>query len=61
VVILPKILDSDNLSECVDIILNKERTITFSEASVAEEVALYAQIVSSYFIVPTPTGLSPKD
>ena len=35
VVILPKILDSDNLKECVDIILSKERTITSTQASVA--------------------------
>ena len=41
VVILPKILDSDNLEECVNIILSKERTITSTKASVALEVLLY--------------------
>ena len=47
VVILPKILDSDNLKECVDIILSKERTITSTEASVASEIALYSKLISS--------------
>jgi hypothetical protein len=41
VVILTKILDSDDLRECVDIILSKERTITSTDASVAQEVLLY--------------------
>ena len=51
VVILPKILDSDNLKECVDIILSKERTITSTEASVASEIALYSKLISSGTII----------
>jgi hypothetical protein len=40
VLILEKILDSDNLNECVSIILNKERTVTLTSANFEKQVAL---------------------
>ena len=40
VLILEKILDSDNLNECVSIILNKERTFTLTSANFEKQVAL---------------------
>lgn len=39
VLILEKILDSDDLNECVSIILNKERSVTLTQARIADEIA----------------------
>lgn len=48
VIYIDQILDSDNLNECVNIILSKERTITTTLASVLNEVALTASYKVRY-------------
>jgi hypothetical protein len=60
VVYIDQILDSDNLNECVNIILSKERTITSTLASVLNEVALsaspkvrYEQQPNSFMEIPS--------